>query len=916
MDEHSITAELERRLGAAEAALRAKADVEADLRQSEELRRIAVEGGRMGTWRWNLRDELIRGDAAFLSLWGYPPSDEPRPLSDFTDRMSPQGRAEMGEMVPRAIASGEEFDGQLAVVNGPTHGRWVRWRGRAERERPWIVNGVSFDVTDQRVQDQRLRESEARHRLMIESWAQAVWETDPCGVVVADSPSWRACTGQTLEEWLGSGWLDAVHPDDRADAGRQWREAIAARGLVDAEFRLRASMGGWCWTNVRAAPVLDADGNVEKWAGMNIDIDARRTAEAALRESGERQAFLLRLSDALRPLADPVAIEGEACRLLSQSLGVNRVYYAQIDEAAGRTRITYDYVQDGPPTLIGDYDLADFPWAVPPYHRGETIVVPDIAHAGIMQEAERAVVISLGMRSMIPVPLLKQGRLLGAIAAADAAPREWRALDVQLVEETCERIWAAVQHARAQDSLRESEARFQQFAKASAAGLWIRKTDTLAMEFVSPAIAAIYGIETDALLGDVERWAGLIVPEDRDTALEHMEAARRGEVAVHDFRIRRPSDGAFRWIRSTDFPLHNNGDVPRIGGIAEDVTETRRLTEHQGVLVAELQHRVRNIMGMIRSIANRTAVGATGIDDYRSLLEGRLLALARVQALLTREANAGGSLRGIIENEVMVQAHRSDQFTLTGPEIRLSPKAVEVLTLAFHELATNALKYGAFSAPDGHLTVGWSSVEKRGAQWLALDWIEEGAPPREPSTRRGFGSELIEARIPYELGGRGRITIGPEGARCRLEFPLGGGESILETDAPQPVTIFGGTLDMTGAPDLTGRTVLVVEDDYFLATDTAAALRGAGAAVLGPCPSLDAMRDLLEDEMPTHAVLDLNLEGGGPQFEIARLLKSRGVPFVFLTGYDSDVIPKDMEDVVRLQKPLPFRAVVEAVAQL
>ncbi|WP_376092778.1 PAS domain S-box protein [Roseomonas sp. CCTCC AB2023176] len=134
----------------------------------------------------------------------------------------------------------------------------------------------------------RLRESEARHRLLVGSWAQATWETDGRGVVVADSPSWRAYTGQTLPEWLGYGWLDAIHPDDRAYAERQWRVATAARGLVNAEFRLRAPDGGWRWTNVRASPVLDAEGHVEKWVGMNIDIDARKRAEAALRGSEER----------------------------------------------------------------------------------------------------------------------------------------------------------------------------------------------------------------------------------------------------------------------------------------------------------------------------------------------------------------------------------------------------------------------------------------------------------------------------------------------------------------------------------------------------------------------------------------------------------------------------------------------------
>lgn len=121
---------------------------------------------------------------------------------------------------------------------------------------------------------------------------------------------------------------------------------------------------------------------------------------------------------------------------------------------------------------------------------------------------------------------------------------------------------------------------------------------------------------------------------------------------------------------------------------------------------------------------------------------------------------------------------------------------------------------------------------------------------------------------------------------------------------------------MSAAPDLTGRTVLIVEDDYYLAGDTAAALRGAGATVLGPCPSEDASFAVLDMAAPTHAVLDLNLGGGGPRFDIAHALKARGVPFIFLTGYDPDSIPADLADIVRLEKPIPFSSVVEAIAQL
>lgn len=437
------------------------------------------------------------------------------------------------------------------------------------------------------------------------------------------------------------------------------------------------------------------------------------------------------------------------------------------------------------------------------------------------------------------------------------------------------------------------------------------------MEFASPAIEPILGVTPQEVMADPRLMTAIVLPEDREDVARHITEVLAGRPVVHDCRIRRPTDQAFRWIRSTMFPVFNDaGEVVRLAGISQDVTETTLAKEHQGILVAELQHRVRNIMAIIRSMTRRSADGATDVTDYRARLEGRLMALARVQALLTREANAGGSLRDVIATEVAAQAHGDEQFDLAGPQIRLSPKAVEVLTLAFHELATSAIKYGAFAAPEGRLQVMCSTFERRGQPWVALDWIETGAPPRAASTRRGFGSDLIEGRIPYELGGAGKLTLNSSGAHCRLEFPLKDGDSILETDAPTPTTIFGGTLDMTHAPDLTGRTVLVIEDDYYLAGDTAAALRGAGAEVLGPCPSEDAALDLLQTQTPTHVVLDLNLGGGGPRFEIANALRARGVPFVFLTGYDPEVIPPELAEVPRLQKPVALQRVVEVVSEL
>ncbi|KRB49240.1 hypothetical protein ASE04_18910 [Rhizobium sp. Root708] len=384
------------------------------------------------------------------------------------------------------------------------------------------------------------------------------------------------------------------------------------------------------------------------------------------------------------------------------------------------------------------------------------------------------------------------GAYVGTFALYWPEPRAATADDVRLADLITQS--AAIIIARDIDAarLRESEERFQQFAGASSAGLWIRDAKSLEMEFVSPAIAKIYGVEPGTFLGDMKLWASLIVPEDRESALRHMEAARDGESVVHEFRIQRSADDVFRWIRNTDFPLRDDGNIPRIGGIAEDITESKLAIEHQGVLLAELQHRVRNIMAIIRSIAARTAEGVASVEEYKEVLAGRLSAFARVQALLTRGPNTGAGIASVVQDELAALAQNKDQIDVNGPDVTLSPKAAETMTLAIHELATNARKYGALSTSEGVVRVRWKIIDKQGARWLSFDWNESGAPARTaPSSikRVGFGSELIEGRIPYELKGHGKIVIEDGGAQCHLEFPLQDGGSVLETSALRGVRL-------------------------------------------------------------------------------------------------------------------------------
>lgn len=147
---------------------------------------------------------------------------------------------------------------------------------------------VFRDVRDRRLAEQRLRVREERYRALVTATAQMVWTTDPEGRVVDDSPSWRKFTGQSLEEWQGTGWLDAIHPEDRDRARQAWFDSVTARIGYETEYRLRASDGTYRWTAARAVPVLESDGSIREWVGTNTDITDQRRAEDAVRESEEK----------------------------------------------------------------------------------------------------------------------------------------------------------------------------------------------------------------------------------------------------------------------------------------------------------------------------------------------------------------------------------------------------------------------------------------------------------------------------------------------------------------------------------------------------------------------------------------------------------------------------------------------------
>ncbi|MCC2959597.1 PAS domain S-box protein [Massilia sp. IC2-278] len=217
-------------------------------------------------------------------LFNMIPADVGRPLQHITSRLDNPNLADDAARVFETLQPLEQEissrDGRVYIV------RVYPYRTGSHR----IAGAVMtfFDITGRKQAEDRLRESEVLLRTLLESHAQAIWQTDAQGHVVADSASWRAYTGQTGAEWSDEGWANALHPDDRAMALRVWRAGTAAGHVIRNRFRLRTAQGGWRWTSVLAAPVRNGDGSVRKWVGMNIDIDTEKRAEDLLRASESR----------------------------------------------------------------------------------------------------------------------------------------------------------------------------------------------------------------------------------------------------------------------------------------------------------------------------------------------------------------------------------------------------------------------------------------------------------------------------------------------------------------------------------------------------------------------------------------------------------------------------------------------------
>jgi two-component sensor histidine kinase len=241
-----------------------------------------------------------------------------------------------------------------------------------------------------------------------------------------------------------------------------------------------------------------------------------------------------------------------------------------------------------------------------------------------------------------------------------------------------------------------------------------------------------------------------------------------------EYRVKQ-LDGTWRWLSAWGYvEFEGEGEARKpvaITGASRDITELVQATEAQKLLINELNHRVKNMLATVQSVAMQTQRSTP--DAFGERFEARLMALSRAHDLLTHRQWAGVGLRELLEQAVSPfagEAHPT--IRMDGPDHTLCARAALALAMVIHELATNATKYGALSVPSGHVDLEWSVAANGDGNLLSLHWTEKNGPPTEEPTRRGFGSRLIERSIAKDLGGNAELRFVSSGLECILAFPL------------------------------------------------------------------------------------------------------------------------------------------------
>lgn len=648
------------------------------------------------------------------------------------------------------------------------------------------------DVTEVARAETALRDSEERYEAIVNSIDQMIWSTRPDGFHDYYNDRWYEFTGVPKGSTDGEAWNGMFHPEDQDRAWSVWRHCLETGDPYHIEYRLRHRSGQYRWVIGRAQCVRNDQGEIVRWFGSCTDIHDQKVAEEKLAEQA-------RILEVLYAMGNVIASEIDLEQVVQMvtDAGVELTgakygafFYNQTDEA-GETYALYT-LSGVPREAFADLPVPRNTHMFAPTFRGDGVVrSADVTsdpnygqtapHFG-MPEGH------LSVRSYLAVPVIsRSGEVIGGLFLGHPEPGVFSDRSEMLMVGIAAQAAIAIDNATlfrsAQDeilarrlnetALRESEAFVRSVVESSNDGIKVMDLDGR-LGFLNEKSRE--HLEIDDLSTAIgQEWATFWPDECAEDVARAMDAARAG--GVGRFSAFRPTvKGTPKWWDVVVTPIMGEDGKPlRMVSISRDVTESRRAEEARQLVLRELDHRVKNLFAVATGMVSMTARGASSVEEMSTALKGRLSALAKahelIRSAITSDAGRGSTSMAKLVGEVM-RPHRDGAeavaIALGGPDIMLSESAGTALALIIHELATNAVKYGALSAAGGRLEVSWRQAEDK----VAIEWTETlpGASIKPP-TATGFGTKLARSSATGQLGGSIDYDWRPAGVRVLLTIP-------------------------------------------------------------------------------------------------------------------------------------------------
>ena len=512
------------------------------------------------------------------------------------------------------------------------------------------------------------------------------------------------------------------------------------------------------------------------------------------------------------------------------------------------------------------------------------------------------------------------GDIVGLLTVEDAKPRA--TLDAGLTEALADLAALAMEEllhdAETARNVAERTLDSERIALALRAAnlgefVWDIAADTVR---VSPRMSRITEIPEGLVPAEGgQALYAFVHPLDRDVIRADVEAQLKaqGRYEVEFRRVTSEPDRVI-WTRVAGLlVLDADGQPLRLIGVVQDVTARRDADDQRENLLTELDHRIKNILAVVQSVAGQSARKASSLDGFLKAFNGRLKSMSSAHDLLTAARWRGATLARIAAAELGGVA--PNQTRWDGPELFLTPRAAAALSLTLHELAVNAVKFGSLSVESGRVEVVWRVAPGGG---FNLEWLETGGPMATPPDTRGFGMTLIEDVVGRELGGRATVEYKRSGVTALIHAAA---DALVDEPEPEPVAApdarivetFGGGEDSFKAGDIAGLRVLIVEDSLLLSMELEAGLEDSGVEVVGCAAELAEALQMLELSFDA-AVLDADLNGQSVA-PVAEILRREGRPFVFATGYADKAAPMGFDAPI-VRKPYNVHQIARALASV